>query len=185
MVRPAAQALIETGKVSHNELGVRVQDLTPALAEAMGIKISSEALVSQVTPGSPAAKAGIKFGDVIIDLDGNPVVSGSALRVGIGEKAPGTTVRLVFFHDGKKETATATIEPQQAAPAPPPPKMQQINAFCAAGAKAATRKAAGAPFAIRVTAASPAGPPLCCSMAWAKRPPGAARWRQSAVRPEA
>jgi serine protease DegQ len=118
MVRAIAQQLIESGKVSRGELGVSIQNLTPVLAEAMGIKVSTGALVSQVMRGSPAEKAGIKSGDVITELDGNPITSSGDLRNAIGQKAPGTSVRLTLLRDGKEQTVTATLEPQGTAPAP-------------------------------------------------------------------
>jgi serine protease DegQ len=129
MVRTIAQEIIETGKVSHGELGVEVQDQTPVLAQAMGINVSSGALVSQVVPGSPAAKAGIKSGDVITDLDGNPITGSSDLRISIGEKAAGTTVRLTLLRNGKELKLATTLESQKAASAPAPAGTQQEMAF--------------------------------------------------------
>jgi Do/DeqQ family serine protease len=129
MVRTIAQELIATGKVSHGELGVEVQDLTPVLAQAMGINVSSGALVSQVVPGSPAAKAGIKSGDVITNLDGNPITGSSDLRISIGEKAPGTTIRLTLLRNGKELKLAATLESQKAASAPAAAATRQEMAF--------------------------------------------------------
>ena len=129
MVRTITQELIASGKVSRGELGVRVQNLTPVLAQAMGINVSSGALVSQVVPGSAAAKAGMKSGDVITKLDENPVTSGSDLRNGIGEKAPGTSVRLTLLHDGKERTVTATLEAVTTASASEAAGTQQKSAF--------------------------------------------------------
>jgi len=111
MVRTIAQELIASGKVSRGELGVRVQNLTPILAQAMGINVTSGALVSKVTPDSPAARAGIKSGDVITELDNNPVTASSDLRNGIGERAPGTSIRLTLLRNGNERTVTATLEP--------------------------------------------------------------------------
>lgn len=129
MVRSVAQELIATGKVSRGELGARVQDLTPALAEAMGLKVSSGALVSQVIPDSPAAKAGLKSDDVITELDGNRVASGSDLRIGIGEKAPGTTVRLNVLRESKELTVTATLEPWKTESVQAPAARPEESAF--------------------------------------------------------
>ncbi|HUB65044.1 MAG TPA: DegQ family serine endoprotease [Methylocella sp.] len=129
MVRTIAQELIASGKVSRGELGVRVQNLTPVLAQAMGINISSGALVSKVVPDSPAAKAGIKSGDVITKLDENAVTSSSDLRNGVGEKAPGTDVRLTLLRDGKEQTVTATLEPMKTASASEATGTQRKNAF--------------------------------------------------------
>jgi serine protease DegQ len=110
MVRDVAQQLITAGKVSRGELGVTVQDLTPTLAQAMGIKITGGALVSQILPNSPAAKAGITRGDVITELDGAPIVDSAQLRNEIDLKKPGTMVQLARLHNGRQRTVMATLE---------------------------------------------------------------------------
>ena len=110
MVKTVAQQLIAHGKVSRGALGVSIQDLTPPLAEAMGVKAPGGAVVSQVVPQSAAAKAGIEAGDVIIGLDGEPVLGSGPLRNEIGQKQPGDTVRLTLLRDGKERTVTATLD---------------------------------------------------------------------------
>jgi serine protease Do/serine protease DegQ len=111
LVKTVADQLIAKGKVSRGALGVTVQDLTPALAQAMGINLAGGALVSQVLPHSAAAKAGIEEGDVITALDGEPMTGSSQLRNAVGQKQPGTTVRLSLLHQGKERSVTATLEP--------------------------------------------------------------------------
>ena len=94
-----------------SDLGVTIQDLTPALAQAMGVAASSGAVVSQVLPQSAGAKAGIEEGDVIVALDGQPVTGSSQLRNEIGQRQPGTVVRLTLLRDGKEQSLTATLAP--------------------------------------------------------------------------
>src|SRR5579871_5095726 len=111
MAKAIAQQLIESGKVSRGSLGVMVQDLTPSLAQAMGIDRTGGAVVAQVSPRSPAAKAGIQVGDVITSLDGDMVDSSAQLRNAIGEKMPGTDVHVTLLRDGKERTITASLDP--------------------------------------------------------------------------
>ena len=109
MVKAIAQELITSGKVSRGELGVRLQRLTPLLAKAMKINVASGALVAEVVPDSPAAKAGIKVGDVITKMDGEAVTGANDLQIRIGEKAPGVAVRLTLLRNGNEENLTATL----------------------------------------------------------------------------
>jgi serine protease DegQ len=111
MVKSVAQQLILQGRVSRGALGVTVQDLTPSLAKAMQIDVFGGALVSQVNPKSAAAKAGIEDGDVIVALDGDPVTTSSQLRNAIGQKQPGTTVRVSLLRNGRERSVTATLDP--------------------------------------------------------------------------
>lgn len=119
MIRMIARELIEAGRVSRGSLGVVIQDLTPAIARAIGSKISAGALVSQVKPQSPAAKAGIQSGDVITRMNSIAIASGSDLRNAVGEEPPGTIVHLGFLRDGR-EQATAVRLAALDRPAPPP-----------------------------------------------------------------
>ncbi|HEX5515129.1 MAG TPA: trypsin-like peptidase domain-containing protein, partial [Gammaproteobacteria bacterium] len=73
MVRGVTQQLVEHGEVRRGQLGVVVQDLTPALAQALGTDVKEGAVVTQVLADSPAAQAGLKVGDVIISVDGQKV----------------------------------------------------------------------------------------------------------------
>lgn len=122
LVKTIADQLIAHGSISRGELGVAIQDVTPAIAQAMGLKNSVGALVSQVVPNSAAAKAGIKEADVITALNGEPVTDSSKLRNAIGQKNPGTTVRLTLLRDGKELNVTATLNPLRAAETKAPPQ---------------------------------------------------------------
>jgi Do/DeqQ family serine protease len=110
MVRTIARELIEHGKISRGALGVVIQDLTPSIARAMNLKISSGALVAQVNPGSPAAQAGITSGDVITAMNGISIASGNDLRNAVGEESPGTTVRISFLRNGGQHTVPIALE---------------------------------------------------------------------------
>src|SRR5437764_8061304 len=92
IVRPTADNLIKYGKVSHGYIGIGINDVTPENARFFGVKKAEGALVSQVEPNSPGAKGGLKTGDVITAIDGQPVNDSGELQVVVGQKRPGTTI---------------------------------------------------------------------------------------------
>jgi Do/DeqQ family serine protease len=112
MARQVAQQLIANGKVNRGELGVMIQDLTPALADAMGIKARGGAIVARVMPQSAAEKAGLKPGDVITALNGKALDGSAELRNRIGLMGPGKTVTLTVEHNGSSKTVQAELQPQ-------------------------------------------------------------------------
>jgi len=110
MARAIMKQLIEHGKVERGQLGVLVQDVTPDVAKAMHLDESiGGALVSKVEPGTPAEKAGIRAGDVIVRLDSTDVRDASDLRNRVGLLPVGTTVDLGLVRDGKHQTVEARL----------------------------------------------------------------------------
>ena len=91
--------IVATGSASHARLGVSVQDLNTALAESFGLKRPDGALVSKVVANSAAAAAGLKAGDVITEVNGEPVPRSGALSSLIGLSAPGERVKLTVWRD--------------------------------------------------------------------------------------
>jgi S1-C subfamily serine protease len=120
MVQYVTKQLAENGKVQRGRLGVFIQDVTPDIAEAMGLKTVGGALVSRVAPGSSAEKAGLRPGDVITSLDGKPVVNGPDLRNRVGLMPPGSKVELTVLRDGKESKVTTTLGEAEAAEAEKP-----------------------------------------------------------------
>jgi serine protease Do/serine protease DegQ len=110
MVRYAAEQIIKYGEVKRGHLGVLVQDLTPELAQAMHVAGNGGAVVSQVVPGSPADKAGVQSGDVVVKLNDEAIHNASELRNRIGSMQPGQKVTLELLRDGKQVTITPTLE---------------------------------------------------------------------------
>jgi serine protease Do len=110
IVKPTVDALMRNGKVSHGYMGIGISDVTPENSKFFDLTKSEGALVSQVEPDSPAAKAGLKTGDVIVGLDGKPVSDAGELQVEVGQKQPGTTIRLDIMRNGKNETVPITLE---------------------------------------------------------------------------
>ena len=101
IVRPTVDNLIKNGKVSHVYIGIGISDVTPDEAKFFHVDNASGAVITQVEPNSPGAKAGLKVGDVITEVNGNAVSDAGDLQVEVGEKQPGTTLRLKALRDGK------------------------------------------------------------------------------------
>jgi serine protease Do len=104
LARNVMEQLVANGKVSRGYLGVNVQDVTPALAETFGVKTKDGALVAEVVPGSPGAKAGLESGDVVTKLNGKAVSDARHLKLAVANIAPGTSVPLEIVRDGKTKT---------------------------------------------------------------------------------
>jgi len=108
-VRWVAESLIREGRVVRGYLGVYIQDMTPDLAEGLGLKEARGVLVTEVIAGSPADEAGLEDGDVILEVNGQKVWNSGDLRLRIAQIQPGKTARIVIFRDGKKKTVTVTL----------------------------------------------------------------------------
>lgn len=89
------------GKVRRGLLGVNIQDLNDSLAKSFGRNDSEGALVSQVIEGSPAEKAGIKSGDIILKFNGQAVTGAAQLKNLVGREKPGSDAKLTIFRDKK------------------------------------------------------------------------------------
>ena len=109
MARNIMQQIVDHGKVVRGHLGVMIQAVDPDMAKQFGLNQGGGALVGDVTPGSPAAKAGIERGDVILALNGHPVNGPDELSVRISETAPGTPVHLKIFRNGQSRDVTVTL----------------------------------------------------------------------------
>jgi serine protease Do len=101
--------IVATGKAQHGRLGVTVQDLNQSLADSFGLKRVDGALVSNVAPNSAAAEAGLKSGDVITEVNGEPVERSGALSSLIGMAAPGERVKLKVWRDHAERTIDAKL----------------------------------------------------------------------------
>jgi len=110
IVKPTVDALIRDGKVEHGYMGIGISDVTPDEAKFFNVKTAIGAVVSQVEPDSPAAKAGLKTGDVITELNGKTVNDAGELQVEVGQKQPGTKVDLTVMRDGKSMQFPVTLE---------------------------------------------------------------------------
>jgi serine protease Do len=109
------------GYVTRGWLGVEVQPVTSAIADSLGMKKAEGALVDQPQAGSPAEKAGIKAGDVVVTVSGQPIKDARALAEKIAGASPGNKVQLTVLRDGQNKTIDVTL-------AQMPNQTQQANA---------------------------------------------------------
>jgi serine protease Do len=98
-----------TGKVIRGWMGVSVQTITPPLAESLGLRDPAGALVAEVKPDGPAARAGMKVGDVIVALDGKPIKNAGELPALVARLPVNTMVRIKVVRDGIERFLTAII----------------------------------------------------------------------------
>ncbi len=101
--------IVATGKASHARLGVSVQEVNQAFADSFQLDKPEGALVAGVEPGGPADKAGLKSGDVIRSVDGQPIVASGDLPAYVGQAAPGAQLRMDVWRHGKREEIVATL----------------------------------------------------------------------------
>jgi serine protease Do len=109
MAKAVEQQLVSGGKVVRGYLGVRIQDLTRTLAESLNITSAEGVLVADVSSGSPAAKAGLRHGDVIMSLNGQTVQDPGQLRNIVAMTAPGTRITMQVLRDNKQREVTAEL----------------------------------------------------------------------------
>jgi serine protease Do len=109
LVRHVMTQLKENGTVTRGRLGVYFQELTPKLASALGVKASEGAVVTEIVPDGPAAKAGLQKDDVIVGMNGKEV-DGRSLRNAVGSMGPGTSINLKVLRSGAERTLTVTLD---------------------------------------------------------------------------
>jgi putative serine protease PepD len=110
LARSVSDELIATGRVSHAYFGVQTTPIAPESAAQAGV--SEGLFVSSVVPGGPAAKAGLREGDVITSIEGTPATSNVQLQELTLTKKPGDQVKIVYKRAGTQSTATVTLEAQ-------------------------------------------------------------------------
>ncbi|TCV98779.1 serine protease DegQ [Biostraticola tofi] len=115
MVQGLSQQLIEFGEVKRGQLGIKGSEMSADMAKAFKIDTQRGAFVSEVIPGSAAAKAGIKAGDIIVSIEGKPIASFAELRVKIGTTPPGKAVKLGLLRNGKPQDVSVTLDDSSSA----------------------------------------------------------------------
>jgi serine protease Do len=98
------------GKVSRAWLGVLIQDVNNELAESFGLDRSNGALISRVLPDSPAEKAGLKSGDIILGFNGQSIAHSGELPYIVGQMKAGEKVKAKVYRDGKEQTISVTLD---------------------------------------------------------------------------
>jgi serine protease Do len=114
VVRPVVDQLREHGRVARGWLGVQMQEVTPALAKAVGLGRDKGVLVDVVEKDSPAARAELKQGDVILAFDGRPIASPRDLAFAVADTQAGQSIPVRVWRDGAERTLEVTISREQA-----------------------------------------------------------------------
>src|SRR6266436_2262709 len=110
LARDVAQSLVRDGHVTRGYLGVMIQDVNPALAKEFKLKDNTGAIVGDVTEKSPAEKAGLKEGDVILEFNGKKVTDSRHLKLEVARTQPGESVPLKVLRDGATKNIEVTVK---------------------------------------------------------------------------
>jgi serine protease Do len=109
MARTVMDQLIKNGKVKRGQLGVSIQPMTPELASKLGLQEARGVVVAAVAPNSPAARVGIRPGDVIVGFNGEPVTDGNTLRNRVASTPPNSQINLTVLRDGREQQMQVTL----------------------------------------------------------------------------
>ena len=110
VARDVIEQLRENGSVARGYIGVQIQGITPEIAESMGLRSNKGALIAETQPNTPAAKAGLRSGDVIISVDGNRVETSRELSRRIAALGPKRQTQIGFVRDGREQTVSVQLE---------------------------------------------------------------------------
>lgn len=127
MAKTVMESLITHGKVVRGWLGVGIQNITEELGKSFGYANMEGALVGQVSEGSPADKAGIKQGDIIVSYGSDSVKNMNDLRNRVAATAPGNTIKMKIFRDGSEKELNVKIEELQNQPDEEKEPTQQLE----------------------------------------------------------
>ena len=114
MAKAVMAQLIEFGQVRRGLLGVAIQDLTPDIADALGLDVSQGALIARVESGSPAEQAGLRPGDVVVALNGNAITSAEELRGHLGVMPPDKAFTLTVARPDGRHQIKARLSQRKA-----------------------------------------------------------------------
>jgi serine protease Do len=109
MARNVMDQIVEHGKVIRGYLGVSIQDVDPDMAKAFGLPHGGGALIGDVSPETPAAKAGLQHGDIVQELNGQTVNGADDLSVRVSQMAPGSVAHLKIFRSGEPKEIDVTL----------------------------------------------------------------------------
>lgn len=113
LARSVALDLIDDGKINRGYIGVKIAPVTEILAKGLGLSSRDGVLVQDVVPGGSAATAGLKQGDVILEVDGQKVNAPNHLQAVVAQKRAGQQVNLKVFRDGKTFDRAVTLRPRE------------------------------------------------------------------------
>jgi len=109
MAKGIYEQLVEHGSVIRGFLGITIQDITPDLAKSFDLKDNKGIIISEVMPDTPAEEAGLKQGDVIMELSGEPVEQVASFRNEVALITPDTRIKMKILRDGRKKTVTVQV----------------------------------------------------------------------------
>jgi len=112
-VTNVVDSLEHEGVVNRGYLGVMIQPVSQEIADGLGLKAAGGALVDQAEPGTPAAEAGLKSGDVITMLNGQPIKDAADLTLHVASLRPGDKVEISYLRDGSEKTVSLTLASQK------------------------------------------------------------------------
>jgi serine protease Do len=110
VARDVIAQLRENGAVSRGYIGVQIQAITPEIADSLGLRNTNGALIAETQPNTPAAKAGLRSGDVIVSVDGDRVGNPRELSRRIASLGPKRQTQIAFVRDGREQTVTVQLE---------------------------------------------------------------------------
>ena len=153
--------LLRDGAVQRGYLGVVIQDLTPELADAIGSPAAVGVLVSEVSPSTPAERAGFARGDVITQLNDTPVTTSAGLRMAVAAAGPNTPFSATVLREGRSRTLKGTLDALPDDPAAPPTPSEPIKqelSLAPLDAATAQRLPAGVDGGVLVRSVAPGSP---------------------------
>jgi serine protease Do len=109
MARQVMDQILKQGRVIRGYMGAWIQPVTPEIAKAFGLSGQRGVLLGDIEPNGPAAKAGLQRGDIVLEMDGQPVNDSRDFRLKIAMMKPGTTVRLKVFRNGSERDASVVL----------------------------------------------------------------------------
>jgi serine protease Do len=121
IVKNVFEQIKKNGRVRRSQIGARAQTITPELGAGLGLQRDWGVVISDVTPGSPAQRAGLGIGDVVVSLDGKPMENARQLEVNVNSREPGQSIGLELMRAGKPlslrvETVVRPDDPSRFSP---------------------------------------------------------------------
>jgi serine protease Do len=107
--QPVIQALMRGGRVRRGYLGVQIQQITPDIAESLGLERNRGELIASVEPGQAAERAGIRQGDVVVSVGGQPVSPDATLSYLVSNSPIGSRIPIELIRNGRRQTVTVTV----------------------------------------------------------------------------